>query len=687
MNVRSHGVSIRWRLSIAAMTCGALLAGCDGELRLFSTEGATADYGTVPNEPSDDPGTPEVEEAPIPRASLHRLNAIEYDNSVRDLLGTTLSPARSFPPDASIDGFDNQAEALSITPTLMGQYVGAAHDVVEDAFADRPAFRDIFEEDDPRLTYGVDRDANRIGGIVRLRNGAVTGEIVVPETGAHTVSVRAQGITNGGAAAPRMRITIAGEERDVAAPLDGGDTTFAMELPAGTHAIGVAPLNFEENAAANVGNDILFDRFVVRSDEIVAGPARSRILTCDPSAADGAACASRIVASFARLAWRRPLTADETAKLDALLVAVRSDGEAPEEAIKLALRAILTSPKFLYRYRTLEDGDGPTSLDPYVLASRLSFFIWSSTPDARLLDAAAAGTLQTPEGIRQTVAWMVADDRAVAMADGFAEQWLDLRHLEQASPSSEVYPEFDERLRESMRLESKLFFLDYLTNDAPVSTMLAPDFAYRDAALAAHVGEPGPEGEGFERMSATAGDRRGVLALTAWLTSRSDSEHSSPIRRGAWIADAMLCAPVPPPPPNLEIGELESGDGALSVREQLERHRTERACATCHARLDVIGMGFEMYDGVGKLVDDPALDSVGDLPDGSRFRGADEMAAALDPETFVGCVSQKLMTYALGRSADRYDLAELEIPPNATLVDLVTAVALSPSFRQPVPLK
>lgn len=677
------------RLLLPIMACCVLL-GCEGSMGLDNIE-ALKHSPTIPgDEETENPEEQPAQQVP-PSASLHRLNRLEYNNSVRDLLGTTLRPADDFPPDASVGGFDNSADALSITPTLMDRYFEAARVVIDDAFADRPFFQEVLEEDDARLVYGVDRDSNRIGGIVRLRGGNVQTEVEVPKAGPHTVVVRAQGTQNGGAAIPRLRLAIAGQNFDFDVSLTMQDASFPIDLPEGRHAVVLQFLNFEEDAPNNRGNDVLFDRLLVRSDEIVPGPARTKVMTCEPVEPQDSACASTIVGDFARLAWRRPLTQAENASLDGLYGALRAEGESPEEAIKLSLRAILTSPKFLYRYRTLADSDSGELLDPYVLASRLSYFVWSSTPDERLLTAAADGTLSTRDGIRQTVAWMLQDPRATALADGFAEQWLDLRHLYQASPSSQVYPEFNEQVREAMVRESKLFFLDYLDNGAPVASMLTPSFAYRDATLASHLGLEAPAGDGFERFEAGPGDRRGVLALSAWLTSRSDSEHPSPIRRGAWIADNMLCSPVPPPPAGLEVGELPEAEGGLTVREQLELHRSEPACAGCHELLDVVGIGLQVYDGVGRYVEDPTVDSTGQIPGGAQFRGADQLAQVLDHEAFVTCVSSKLFSYAIGRTVnarDRESLSAVEQRAGTmTLPEVVTEIVLTPAFSRPVPLE
>lgn len=629
----------------------------------------------------------ETEAKLAPQASLHRLNRLEYNNTIQDLLGVDLEPANNFPPDASVEGFDNISSALTVTPSLLDNYVEAARVAVEDAFATRPVFSSMLEEDDPRWTYSINRADNTIGGIVRLRGGRADATVSLNEAGQYRVIIRAQGYINGGAATPRMRLSVAGQDFDFDLPGTMQDMVYTLEAVPGSHSVSMAALNFEEDAPANRGNDIMVDWVRIETLAERRGPAYEYFVTCE-FAQDG--CALETLLSFAEKAWRRPLNETERAKIRGLFDTFLRHGETPEDALKLGLRAILTSPKFLFRYRTVEDANSTELLDPWVLASRLSYFIWSSTPDDRLLDAAADGTLSSPSGVKETVGWMLKDPKAQALADGFAEQWLDLRHLEQASPSTETYPTFNEDVREAMMQESKLFFLDYLERPNAIATMLEPGFAWRNISLSQHLGVAAPEGDGFVRTDVSADERSGVLELSAWLTARSDTDHSSPIKRGSFIADQMLCSPVPPPPPGLEIGQLLEASSGLSMRERLEMHRNDPACSSCHLYLDVLGMGFEVYDGAGRWVDDPNLDSRGELPGLGDFRGAKEMVAMVDREDFVMCVSKKLLTYAIGRKPTQADIEAMSADGEiltTTMSDLITAIVLSPAFSHPVELK
>jgi hypothetical protein len=288
---------------------------------------------------------------------------------------------------------------------------------------------------------------------------------------------------------------------------------------------------------------------------------------------------------------------------------------------------------------------------------------------------------------------MLADDKARALVDGFAEQWLSARHLATASPSSEAYPGFDEELRAAMMQESRLFFGDFLTSGAPVAAMVQPDFTYRNDRLAAHYGLPPVGSAELVRLPAGARDRRGLLSLGAWLTVHSDAEHSSPIRRGRWLSDRLLCSPVPPPPAGLEIDPVELGENA-SVREQLEQHRADPQCAACHSLLDVLGIGLEEFDGVGRQRWGLAVDNRGELPDGRTFNGAAELAELYaDSDVFVGCLTQKLFTYAVGRPLQAFDVPYLDEVTAAVaardgdLTALVDAIVHTPSFRSPAALE
>jgi hypothetical protein len=501
----------------------------------------------------------------------------------------------------------------------------------------------------------------------------------------------------GAAPAPQARLSVNG----VDLPPFAAQGSAAIPAPhvqpialtAGAHTITVLPTNYVNLPAQNDFNNIFVAGLSVRSIEMTSGPGRARIYTCEPEGEGDLACYGEILTGFAARAWRRPLDDDERADLLALFAQLRGHGEGPDEALRLVMRGVLLSPKFFYRARTTADADGDGWLDDYVLASRLSYFLWSSMPDDRLFEMAAEGRLATDEGLSEAVEFMLADPKAQALLDGFAEQWLATRHLAAYSPNPAIYPGWSGEVRAAMIAESKLFFGDFLQNELPVASLIHPDFAYRNDPLAAHYGLPPVGSAGpLLRVPAEGPERRGLLALGAWLTATSDADHSSPIRRGRWASERLLCTPIPPPPPGVVFEPPDFG-GADSVREALEMHRSDPACAGCHALLDVLGIGFEEYNGVAQPVLDPQLDNLGELPDGSTFNGAHELSQLFaDSDVFVECFTRTLFTYAAGRPWGPHDalpLRQLALTARAeayTLPQLIDALVHTPSFRGPAPL-
>ncbi len=656
------------------------------------TEGDGADGDDSGDEtgPSDesDAGSDDGEEVDdSPPQPLHRLNRLEYNNTVRDLLGTELRPADGFGPDPEATGFDNQAEQLGLSPGLLDRYAQAAHTVIADAVDERPVFAASFASDELGAAGGYP-----VGDLWALTGQTASVVVDLPTAGDFEIVVTGGASTIGPAPVPTAAIDLDGQQL-AAFTVEGSaanpvEHVFAVNVAAGPHTIELVPTNFVNDAVANTSNNVLVATLSARSVALTDGPGRDLVFTCEPSVA-GAACEEEIIDGFASRAWRRPITAEESASLLQLLDTVRAGGESDEESLRLVLRAVMTSPKFLYRARTSTDVDGDAWLDPYVLASRLSYFLWSSMPDDRLFDAAADGSLATDEGLSEAVSWMLADDKSAALLDGFAEQWLSTRHLATASPSPEIYPDFDEALREAMTEEARLFFGDFLSNGQPVTAMVLPDFAHRNDRLASHYGLPAVGSTEMQRVPAAGAQRRGLLSLGAWLTAQSDAEHSSPIRRGLWVSDRLLCTPVPPPPPGLVIDPVELGEGQ-SVRDQLEEHRSDPSCASCHALLDVLGIGFEEYDGIGRQLLGVEVDNLGELPDGRTFEGGAELAALYEQsDVFTHCLAQKLFAYAVGRPALPYDsdslrdVADAVFSSDADLRALIDALVHTPAFRSP----
>jgi hypothetical protein len=678
---RRHALSITLALSGCYEGLGGPDANAGSDGAASATDGA---------DPSDDStGDDDSPAAEIPAQPLHRLNRLEYDNTVRDLLGTDLRPAQTFGPDPEANGFDNMADQLGISSVLLDGYANAARDAIADGIDERPVYSVRRGRDELGIVGGY-----AIGELWALSGAPIAVTIDVPQDGDAQIIVRAGISVVGGAPSPEAQLEVDGVVVSTFAVQGTGGVPFdhvhAMTLATGSHTVRVIPTNFVNSPEINVSNNIFAASLTVRAVATAFGPGRSLVYVCEPVEPIAMQCYETILRRFATRAWRRPVTDEEANSLMALFESIQAGGETQPDALRLVMRAVMISPKFLFRARTSDDADGDGWLDPYVLASRLSYFLWSSMPDDRLFDMAADGSLATDEGLSEAVAFMLADPKAQALLDGFAEQWLSTRHLPDGVTTS--IPGYDADLAAAMTAESKLLFGDYLTNDLPAASIVQPDFAYLNDRLATHYGVALPGSSEMVRVPAGDGSRRGLLSLGAWLTTHSDGEHSSPIRRGRWASDSLLCSPVPPPPAGVVIDPIELDD-ATSVREALEKHREDPSCAMCHKLLDVLGIGFEEYDGLARLRTDPAIDNLGELPDGREFEGAAELASLYsNSEVFVGCLTQKLFTYATGRAPQPYDMPYLQdVAANATgsgdsLPLVIDAIVHTPAFRSPAAL-
>ncbi len=369
------------------------------------------------------------------------------------------------------------------------------------------------------------------------------------------------------------------------------------------------------------------------------------------------------------------------------------EGESVEQGLELAIRGILLSPHFIYRP---ELDDDPSSTEPhllndYELASRLSYFLWSSMPDAALFDAAATGRLQDEAGLRAEVDRMLSDPKAQSLVDNFAGQWLRIRSLDDHVPDYATFPNWDDSLRDSMGQESKLFFGDFLRGDVPMDQLLLTDFTYLNDRLAAHYGLPFDLGPEFERVSLGPTDTRfGLLTLGSLLTVTSAPTRTSPVKRGVWILEQLLCSEPPPPPPGVE-GLPQDGMSGGTLREQLEQHRADPTCASCHNVMDPLGLGLEHYDAVGAYRTEDRgfpVDATGELVTGETFVDAREMAALIQADNrFDVCVVEKLFLYALGRPASTpehpflEEIAESAAQSGSELPELIKLIATSEPFR------
>ncbi len=631
--------------------------------------------------------------APNPgrRPALHRLSRTEYQNAVRDLLALDHLPkefdvATLLPADNATSGFDNLAELLFVSPATLERYLAAARKISRLAVGDTtmPPIVD---------RYQLDRDLIQDDHLEGLPLGTRGGAVIrshLPADGEYVITVEF-------AAAARdeheVEVSVDGERVELftigGRPLVRGASgvfVFEAEPPvearvpirAGPREVAVA---FLEKTGANHESLVRASRRAQRRHPAIATvtisgpygvdgsgdtPSRRRIFTCTPDGGAGAeTCAREILSTLARRAYRRPVTDDD---LD-VLMPFYADGAAAggfESGIQHGLERLLVSPEFLFRIeRDPADATpgGSYRVSDLELASRLSFFLWSSIPDDPLLDRAVAGELRDPDVLGAEVRRMLADPRARALTENFAEQWLYLRDVEAKEPDPAFYPEFDENLRQAFSRETELFIDSVLRGGRPVTDLLTADYTFANERLAKHYGIPHVYGSHFRRVSLADTERRGLLGHGGVLTLTSYATRTSPVLRGKWILENLLAAPPPPPPPDIPALEETANDGAaLSMRAAMELHRANPACATCHAQMDPLGFALENFDAIGRWRDrgesNEPIDASGVLPDGSVFEGPAGMRHALlrDERRFVTTITEKLLTYALGRNVESFDM-------------------------------
>lgn len=659
-------------LTVACVAAGA--AGC--EQGGGGAGGAGGGY-----DPAADPG----------RVTIHRLNRVEYDNTVRDLLGTTLTPARDFPSDDRGYGFDNIADVLSLSPSQLELYERAAEALSTEALA-IPVASSLAQIEAETATGSVGAASGDAWNLWSSGELPITFEF--PSNGTYRIAARVWA-DQAGAELAQMALTVGGQ---AAGTFDVAATSAAPEVlevtttvTAGTKVVSVAFLNDYYDPDAGTDRNLWIDWLEIEGPLDAAGenPLREALLVCDPAL--GEPCVRDIVRTFAERAYRRPLDEGEVDGLVGLVALAESQGDSVDEGLRLAVQAVLTSPHFLFRVEL--DAD-PTSLSPhplgdFELASRLSYFLWSSMPDAELFAAAREGRLSDPSELEAQVERMLADPKAEALVDNFAGQWLYTRNLADHTPDYYAFPTFDEPLRASMAAETKAFFRAFMQSDRPVSDMLTADFSFIDARLAEHY-ELAPPGEGLVETSLAGSNRAGVLMQGSVLTVTSFATRTSPVKRGKWVLTQLLCSPPDDPPPGVE-GLVVEPDPTASLRERLEAHRSDPTCAGCHNVMDPLGFGLEHFDGVGayRTLDQGfPIDASGGLPSGGTFDDGPSLAAALvDDGRFPGCVAEKLFTYALGRGLEPTDEPYFEAIVSGyqargeSLRELVRTIALSEPFR------
>jgi mono/diheme cytochrome c family protein len=695
-----------------------------------------------------------AEKHPQPgRVGAHRLNRTEYANAIRDLLSLQVDTPALLLPDESEEGFDNVAASLALSPAHLERYLAAARQISRMALGDRgpddTAGSHVYRV--PRLLEqdgraGEDLPFGSRGGLavrhhfardgdysfkVRLRRQVY--DYIIGMRTPQQLDVRLDGV-------PVRRFSVGGGATGTPGPLTWngeivGDTEYELymhdadaglevrtRVTAGVHQVSAAFVDspWEREGVTQPtqvdfgrGSDEYFDGYAAVDTLTIRGPyeaggpgdtpSRRAVLSCRPSGrADEDACARKIFASLARRAYRRPPTTEE---IDTLLTFYRTGAARGgfEAGVRAGLERMLVSFNFLFRIEQprLRAGSAGASsrqaVQDYDLASRLSFFLWSSIPDDQLLALAASGRLRDPAVLDQQVKRMLADPKSRALVDNFAGQWLLVRKAASHQPDLIVHPEFDENLRAAFITEAQLFVDSQLRADRSIIELVTADYSFLNERLARHYGVPGVYGERFRRATFTDGVRGGVLGLGGLLMATSYPDRTAPVSRGLWVLDNLLGMPPPPPPGNVPDLEEQGEDGRRrSMREQMEMHRRNPACAACHVRMDPLGFALEQFDAIGKWRTAAAtipIDPVAAFPDGTRIdgiRGVRSLVAARR-ELFVETFTAKMMTYALGRLLDYRDQPAIRrIAREAASQDhrwsaIVSGIVRSAPFRLTAP--
>ena len=659
--------------------------------------------------------------------AFHRLNQTEYQNSVRDLLDLDIDVADMIPTDAPDQyGFDNNADVLALSPFSVERYVSAAHKIAELAVGATPRGASINTYDVPLNLIQDDRLSEELPFGSR---GGTAIEHMFPVDGEYRIKLNLQtnyvDFVRGYDQPHKVELSLDGQHLETfafggdapgtpapysyAGNIRGNDDweefmmAFAEEgfeiqvnVKAGPRVIGATfPREMWENEGIQQprlfgyhlavtelpDSNPAVDSIEIEGPLSVDGPgdtpSRRRIFSCLPANPDEEpACAQQILSSLARRAYRRPVSESDVQELVEFYNQGRLDGGF-EVGIQFALERVLVSPDFLFRIEQDPADAQPGAMyaiSDIELASRMSFFLWSSPPDDELLILAERGALREPGMLEQQVQRMMADPHADAFIKNFVGQWLYLRNLEDFYPDPAAFPEFDENLRTALQRETELFIDDQIRSDASLLELLSADYTFVNERLARHYDIPGVYGSRYRKVTVDGNQRGGLLGHGGLMMVTSYPNRTSPVLRGKFVLENLLGGPPPEPPPNVPALETSSDGKILTMREAMVMHRENPACRVCHAAMDPIGFSLENYDVVGKWRREFAgqpIDASGLLPDGNTFDGPDGLRGLLleRPDDLVGTITEKLMRFALGRSLEYYDMPEVRAVVRAASVE------------------
>jgi hypothetical protein len=616
------------------------------------------------------------------RVTIRRLNRAEYNNTVRDLCGVDFKPAESFPSDDVGYGFDNIGDVLSVQPILIEKYMAAADAILDQAITSLDGVRPSNQVFRPQQIQVIPRSARirekdekgrEIRRIVMTEEGsAFLEKFNFPADGEYVLRVRAWGAAAGGEA-PKLSVRLDGKEAKAFAidAEQGKAKTYEArtKVKASEQRISVAFVNpftdKESKKSRTAGIETIEVEGPIGGGSKPLPDSTRLILTVIPKEdSEKAKAAEAVLTAFARRAFRRPPTADEVTRLMKLFALADQQGDPFEKAIKLPLKAVLVSPHFLFRIE--EDPKNPADvklISEFELATRLSYFLWSSMPDAELLTLAEKGELRKPGVLKAQVERMLKHPKGVALTQNFAGQWLMLRNILTLAPDPATYKGWDEPLRAAIVRETELFFEHVVKEDRPVTEFLDADYTFLNDRLSWHYGVPGVKGSDFRKVKLPDARRGGLVTQASVLLVTSNPTRTSPVKRGKWVYENILGLTAPPAAP--DVPELEKTVLKGTLRQRMEQHRANPSCAGCHAKLDPLGFGLENFDGIGKWRDQDEgqkVDATGVLPDGAKFNGPAELRKVLlsKADLFRRCLSEKLLTYSLGRGLEYYDRCVLD---------------------------
>lgn len=670
---------------------------------------------------------------------IQRLNRTEYAASVKALVGVEIDANEVLPQDIQVDGFDNIADALSVSPTFLDQYVAAARHVARLAVGSA----------NPRVSsvkYSVAANQDPENPLPPGTRGGVRFHHNFPADGEYRITITDLGVgpysnalenectlvilidgrlvfrrSIGGAADLALADRKAGTGR---AQIMDRFSKIPVQVKAGVRDVAVAFIDRPHFDTGEIyeklqpyggltGGQAVLDRIAQLRDGVeIAGPfhptgvsqtpSRDLIFVCDPKSVGEAACARQITEHLARRAFRRPVTPEDMNRLMPFYEAGRRDGGSFDEGIEKVVAAVLASPQFLYRAIRGPKGtagDAEFFLTDLELASRLSFFLWNTGPDDELLTLAAANGLTRPGVLEKQVKRMLADPKASSLVTSFAMKWLNLTNLEQVVPDPKLFPGFNEQLRHDFLTEAEEFAGSIFSEDRSALDLLTADYTFLNERLARHYGIPGVRGSQFRRVSPLPQERWGVLGKGAILLRTSYGDRTSPVLRGAWVLDKLLGTPPTPPPPDTATDlSQKAGEQPKTVRARLEQHRSKASCNMCHGVIDPIGLALENYDATGqwRTIDSQAhvpIDASTVLPTGVAINGVKELRAQLAarPEIFARTFTEKLMMYGVNRRLDYFDMPQVRAivraaaKDNYKLSSIILGIVKSDSFRKQAP--